>query len=239
LPARELENIFAPMAASISDALGREIQFRSSLSYRNFMERSDSQIYDIAFVQPFDYIRLADKHDYVPLASRGEELAAVLVVKEDGPIKTIADLKGKRLALPPDVAAVSRLTKALLIENGINPEKDMEVRHMRSHVSCMQQVLVGLADVCGTAAPPIRFFEAKMKTKFNRLAKSRTIPHSLYIANKRLPVELRNKIRAAILGWSKNEEGIMLLKRGRMKPFVAVEDKDYDVIRDLVKLLEK
>lgn len=239
LPARELENIFAPMAASLSQALSREVQFRSSLSYRNFMERSDSQLYDIAFVQPFDYVRLADKHNYIALAARGEKLSAILVVKQDSAIKTINDLKGKVLALPPDVAAVSRLSKAFLKEKGVNLNKDMEIRHTRSHVSCMQQVLVGLADACGTAAPPIRFFENKMKMKFRKLAHSRSIPHTLYIVNKRLPVAVREKIRETILSWSKSEEGLKLLKRGRMKPFVAVEDQDYDIIREILKTLEK
>ena len=239
LPARELEDIFAPMAASLSAALGREVQFRSSMSYRNFMERCDAQLYDIAFIQPFDYVRLADEYGYKPLASRGEELSAILVVKTDSTLKTLQDLKGKKLALPPDVAAVSRLIKAHLKKNGINPDTDLEVRHMRSHVSCLQQMLVGMADACGSAPPPVRFFESKRKTKFKKLASSQIIPHSLFIANKRLSDDERQKIRNTIMGWGNTEEGMKLLKRGRMRPFVITHDSDYDLIRKLLKTLEK
>lgn len=235
LPSRALEKIFAPMAASISEALGREVQFKSSLSYRNFMERSDSEQYDIAFVQPFDYVRLADEHNYVPLAARGEKLSAVIVVKKDSNIKSVSDLKGKVIALPPDVAAVSRLTIAYLTEHGVIPGQDVEIRHLRSHASCMQQVLVGLADACGTAPPAIRFFENKMKVKFSTLAQTKKIPHTLFVASKRLSPEEHDKIRDRILSWGETEEGRKILTSGKMKPFIAADNKDYDVIRDMIK----
>ena len=235
LPARELETIFAPMAASLSKALGKEVQFKSSLSHRNFMERSDSQLYDIAFVQPFDYVRLADNFNYVPLATRGEKLSAVIVVKHDSGIVSVGDLKGKILALPPDVAAVSRLTKAYLIKHGIHLDKDVEIRHLRSHASCMQQVLVGLAHACGTAAPPIRFFENKMKMKFKKLVTTQEIPHTLFVANARLPEAERQIILQTILSWSKSDEGIKMLKRGRMKPFMPIDNHEYDIVRQMLK----
>lgn len=233
LPPRQLELIFAPFAASIGEALGREVLFKSSTTYLNFMERADSQKYEIAFVQPFDYVRLADKHNYLPLATRGEKLAAIIVVGPNSKIKTITDLIGKKIALPPAVAAVSRLINELLHENNLIPGKNVFLKHYRSHASCLQQVIIGKADACGSAPPPVQFISEKMKVKFNEVARTREIPHTLFIVHSSIPAKERKIILDTILSWSKPGIGPNLLIRGRMKPFVPITDKEYDVVRKM------
>ena len=114
LPPSELEKVFSPMAADIGKHLHREIQFRSGSSYKKFTELLHRQIFDVVFVQPFDYIKIADMYGYLPLATRSEPLTAVIVVPEDSKINKVEDLRGKRIALPPEVAAVSHLAKGYL-----------------------------------------------------------------------------------------------------------------------------
>jgi len=235
LPPRELEKIFAPFAASIGSAIDKEVLFKSSNSYRNFMERSNAQSYDIAYVQPFDYVRLADKYNYLPLATRGERLATVFVVKENSPINSTEDLKGKVIATPPTVAAVTRLALNFFHKNNLVPGIDVKLTHHRSHVSCLQQVLIGVADVCSSAPPPVRFMQQKMKVKFKIIAKTVEIPHVLFIVHKRVPKAKRELIRSTILSWSTTDPGRKMLSRGKMRPFVPVNDKDYDLIRNMIQ----
>lgn len=235
LPPRELEDIFAPFAASIGEALGKEVQFHSAISYQNFMERADANQYDIAFVQPFDYVRLADQQHYVPLATVSEKLFAIFVVKEGSPITKLEDLKGKVIAMPPAVAAVSRLSLIYLHDHGIEPGAMVTVTHHRSHSSCLQQVLIGAADACATALPPIRFIQQRMKVKFTQIARTMEIPHTLFVANPTIPESERRVILDTILSWSNSESGKQMLERARMKSFVVVHDKQYDIIRRMLK----
>ena len=157
LPPRQLEKVFAPLAKDLGDAINRKIVLRTNTTYHKFAENLDAEKFDIAFVQPFDYIRIADNLGYRPLVTRKNSLKAVLVVKPESPVNSVADMKGKHVAFPPNVAAVSRLMKAHFVNNGLKPGKDVKFSHHRSHVSCMQQVLIGEADACGTALPAIRF----------------------------------------------------------------------------------
>jgi phosphonate transport system substrate-binding protein len=235
LPPRDLEEVYAPMAADLGKAIGSRIVLRSNTTFERFMENLDKQIFDIAFVQPFDYVRIADKYGYRPLAVRKEKLATIVVVKEDSKLKTLADIKGKTVALPPRVAAVSYLLKGHLKQEKIIPGKDVKLSHHRSHMSCMQQVLIGEAVACGTAAPAVRFFEHKTKVKMRVIGKTREIPHALFVIHPRVPRSEREQLSNRILGWAKTEDGMKMLKRGKLSPFIKITDKDYNIVRELSK----
>jgi len=235
LPPRDLEEVYAPMAADLGKAIDRRIVLRSNTTFGRFMENLDKETFDIAFVQPFDYVRIADKFGYRPLAVRKEKLATIIVVKDDSKLKTLADVRGKTIALPPKVAAVSYLLKGHLQKMHIIPGKDVKLTHHRSHVSCMQQVLIGKADACGTAAPALRFFEHKMKVKMRVIGKTREIPHALFVVHPRVPAPEQKLLAKRILGWSETEDGKKILKKGKLSPFIKIKDEDYNIVRELAK----
>ena len=235
LPARELEKVFSPMAADISEALNHKVLVKSSTSYKNFMKNLDRQKYDIVFVQPFDYVHIADKYGYLPLATRSELLAAILVVPENSKLNNVNDLRGKTIALPPSVAAVSHLVKGYLREQGLDFNKDVTLQYTKSHLSCMQQLLIGTADICGTAAPAKRFFEHKMNVNLKVIAQTATIPHTLFAIHPRMSDAQREIILARILSWSTTENGRRILARGRLKPFIKITDSAYDGVRNYFK----
>jgi len=233
LPPRELEKVYAPVAKEFSEILGKEVHLRSNSSYQNFMENLDEGKFDIAFVQPFDYIRLADKLGYKPLATRIEPLSTIFVVDKASTLKSAADFKGKTIALPPKVAAVSRLTVDYLKKHGLDPEKDVTLTYHRSHISCMQQVIIKAADACGTAAPALRFFEHKMKVELKVVAETDSIPHALFAVHPSLPQEEYNKLKSAILSWSQTDRGKALLKQGKLSAYKDIKDEDYNVVRQM------
>ena len=235
LPPRELEKVYAPISRELSDAVGRTVKFRSSSTYSNFMDKLGTEDFDIVFTQPFDYVTAADRHGYLPLATRGEPLATVVVVKSGSPLKTLEDLRGKKISLPPKVAAVSYLLRAHLVKNGIIPGEDVKLSYHRSHVSCLQQVIIGAADACGTAAPALRFFSHKMSVELDVISKTTEIPHTLFAVHPRVPEKDRELLQKKILSWSESEKGRKMLKAGRLKPFIKIEDKDYDIVREMSK----
>ena len=238
LSAREVEKIFAPMAAAFSKVLGKPVIFKTASSYLNFMERLGNQQYDIAFVQPFDYINAADRNGYRPLASRDELLTAIVVTKDVTQLD-INDLKGKVISLPPKVAAVSILVKRYLMEHGYEPGVDVKLQHFGTHVSCMQQVLIGKADGCGTAFASSRFFNKKMKANLQVAFETPGIPHTLFIAHPNVPQQEKDKLTELILSWSSTEAGKEILRRGRMKPFRRILDEEYDIVREIAKTVNR
>ena len=165
------------------------------------------------------------------MATRNKPLPAIIVVKPDSEFSSVADLRGKTIALPPSVAAMSYLIKDYLEKNGLDPQKDVTIEHHRSHASCMRSVLIGNAHACGTAPPALRFFQNKMKTELKTIARTKGIPSSIFAVHPRVTEDLRDKMMQQIATWPDTEEGKKLLKGVKVEAFIKVDDKEYDVVR--------
>jgi len=235
LAPRELEKMYSPIAAEFSITLKKDVLFRTSSTYKNFMKNLDKQIYDIVFVQPFDYVSIADKYGYRPLATRNKPLPAIIVIKPDSAIKSIKDLRGKTISLPPSVAAMSYLVKDHLEKNGIDPDKDITIEHHRSHASCMRSVLIGNAQACGTAPPALRFFQDKMKSELKIIAKTKGIPSTLFAIHPRITEKQRKALLKQITSWPDTEKGKKLLKSTKVQAFIPIKDKKYNGVRIMSK----
>ena len=232
LPMGQLEKIYAPIAEDFERALGRKVVFRSKSNFEQFSAELRQRTYDVALVQPFDYVVAHDRYGYLPLARRGETLAAQFMVLPDSPLKTIQDLRGRRVGVPPETAAISHLVKLALVRAGVHPDRDVEIRHFRTHDSCLQQLVIGSIDSCGSAPYPVRFFKSRWQVELRVLSETFVIPHSLFIVHKRVPARERRLLLDTILSWPKSEKGRALLAQGSLKPFAVATDGEYDIVRD-------
>lgn len=234
---------FMPMAAlikyynSVSQDLTRKIKKRviaqSRPTFKLFSDEIENETYDIIFIQPFDYPK-AYEHGYRPLARREENLDAILVAKMDSNINSIADLAGKRLANPPLESAISMVTQKELKKAGLGKEGAVEMIYTGNHFACMQMVLLGKAEACSTTSPVLKRWETsqlKMK-KLHVIHRAKGVPHTLYMAHKRVPEKDQQALKKAITTWDDRSEGKMILKAFSAGAFVEAKDSDYDVIRN-------
>jgi phosphonate transport system substrate-binding protein len=235
LPPTRLEKVFSPIAAEMEKTLGVPVEFRTSSTFEKFAANVADQQYDFAFVQPFLYIRAADKYHYLPLAALDETLKAIFVVGNNSPLHGLEELKGMRIALPPPSAAVDHLVKNHL--KGMGLYDSIKFSYQRSHFSCLQQVLIGEADACGTAEAALNFFESKMKLKMKIIGETAGIPHSLFIAHSRVPERDREAIRAFLLTLHKSKVDISQQVPSHFRSFKTAKDSDYDPVREIAKKL--
>ena len=149
VPVLTVDRIFGPVAAQFAEDLGRPVHLKTKSTFGRFAEELRKETYDIVLVHPFFYVEARDKHHYLPLARLDEPLTAMVMVREDDPIETLADLKGKKIGLPPALAAVSELVKASLLDAGLVPGIDVALEHYRSKPSCLQAVAIGRVAACG------------------------------------------------------------------------------------------
>lgn len=239
LPATRIHELHAPMAADFEAKLARPVRLSSKSAYAAFSKELRRQTYDLALIQPFDYVDAYDKHGYLPLARRGEELQAIIVVRDDSPLRTLNDLRSRTLASPPADAAVSQLARVALLELGIDP-KSVRQRHERNHFTCLQTLLVGIADACITAEQALRTLQAETRAlaKLRVIHTTEPIPHSLFVVHRRVSRQHREILLDTIVGWPRTEEGRRLLERGRFTPFVAARNADYEAVRRYLRKLD-
>jgi phosphonate transport system substrate-binding protein len=232
LPLARIYELYAPMAADFEARLGRPVRFSSKGSYAAFGEELRNETYDIALVQPFDYVDAHDRYGYLPVARRGEALEAVIVVRQESPLANIKDLKGRIVSNPPADAAVSQLTSMAFRDAGIDPESGVNRYYAKNHFACLQSVVIGAADACGTAEQALRTIEKQSPpARFRVLHRTASIPHTLFVAHKRVPQKDRELLLHTVLEWPNTEPGRKILEGGQFVPFVAARDADYEVVR--------
>ena len=237
LPQSKLQELFEPIAADFEKLFGKKVTLSSRSEYDTFTEALKRQEFDIALIHPFDYPEAHDRHGYLPVARRKEELKGLILVNADSPLKTLQELKGKTIANPPREAAVSYLTSIALMEAGIDPNKGVRRDYGKSHFSCMQKLLIGEADACGTAHQALLHFEKEkqMTSKFRVLHETAPVSHSVFVVHKRMSKKDRDALQARILNWPNTPEGKKIIDAGQFIPFVAATDKDYASVRKIMK----
>ncbi len=235
LTPRMIEKMYSPIGHEFSKILGQDIHFLTSSSYKKFMINLDKQIYDIVFVQPFDYVEIADKYGYRPLAVRNEKLPAILVVTPTSPIQKLSDLKGKTIGLPPKVAAISYLIKRYLRNNGLTLGKEIKVKYFRSHFSCLHNVLTGSVAACGTAPPAMRVFKSKMNRELRIFAKTKAISNALFAVHPRVSKSKITKLKSMLMQLNNHNAGKKILKATKTNAFIEIEDSQYNEVRSMAK----
>jgi phosphonate transport system substrate-binding protein len=232
LSSGQIEKLFAPFAAHLSQELGRRVYLRTKPSFAGFTAELAHQTYDLAFVQPFDYVAAHDKYGYVPVVRSIDSLSAILVVRPDSVLRSLQDLKGKKIGLPPRVAAVSFLTRKALLDAGMNINKDVSLQYFKAHDACLNQLLLRKVDVCGSAEHPIRYFQNKWHVTFRKLATTKTIPPALFMVHSRIPPQARQAIKRAILSWQDTKHGRTMLQSNGFQQFQSTDGAEYKIMQD-------
>jgi phosphonate transport system substrate-binding protein len=229
---RQTVDFFGPVAASMEAALGHPVRLMSVPAFPDFARALAERRYDIALVQPFDYLEATEQLGYIPLAQLSVPLVSQFYVRDDSPYRTLEDLRGTTVAMPPPQTANARMTLRTLHDRQLLPGRDLQLRYFNSHDSCIQQVWAGTASACGTAKPPILVFEQRMQAKLRPIFDTPPVPHIVFVAHPRMPAEHRAKLQALIIGWADTDEGRVLLKNLGFPGWVAPKPAEYEVMRD-------
>ena len=164
------------------------------------------------------------------------------VVKKDSKLKEFNDVKGKVLSLNTigstsgDLIPQVELMKAGLSIKNKNDFK--RVYYAGSHDACMMAALNKHVDVCGMSS---RNFDARIADgtisleQIRIIHRSSPVPPPPLAYSKSLPLEIRNKIKLATL--DAHNYGKIGGYGGEMSHYIEVTDSDYDLLRDVDKLL--
>ncbi|HQU16913.1 MAG: hypothetical protein B7Z66_00905 [Chromatiales bacterium 21-64-14] len=226
-----LEPLFAPMAAEFRRVLGREVRLVTRSSDARFRAALDREAFAVVFVQPFDYVWLADRLGYRPLARSARDLEALFVVRAEASASGLRDFRGQVIAFPPAASAVTRLALAALRQVGLQPQRDFQPRYDSTHWACMRSLMAGWARACVTAASPLDLYRDHARHPVRVIFRSPSIPGPLFAAHPRVSLQERARLRAEIVSWGRSEPGRRILTGGRFPGFVPAADSDYESVR--------
>jgi phosphonate transport system substrate-binding protein len=237
LSTRDTAFTYGPVNADFNQALDHEVRLRTSSSFEKFSEKLAEEYYDIALIQPFDYMPAVEQSNYEPIARVAEDLVAVFAVSGDSKFNSIEDLRGTHIALAPEPAATSQLGIKALRKAGLIPGRDIFLHFLPSHISCVHQVVIKEVSACVTGPPIVRMFNARMNTQVRILAQTHAIPHILFVVHDRVPLEDRLKLQQIITSWQTTEHGKKLLRKLGFPKFIAAKRSDYEIMRSYTREL--
>jgi phosphonate transport system substrate-binding protein len=248
-PSAETEKIATtvkPLENILSKKLGVKVKSYLATDYTALVEALGSNKVDIAFLPPFGYVLANEKYksEIILKAIRnGHAFYRSQFVVRKGTAKSINDLKGKIWAYP-DAASTSGyiFPKAYMIKNGINPDKFFKDRiQTGSHDNAILAVYNKEADLATTfeGAENRLIKEYKdIKDKLEVIAYTDSIPNDGIVIRANLDNQLKEKIKKVFLELNNDEEALKILKEVYSWDGIAVaNDKDYDVVREVMKLL--
>ena len=243
------ESDYTSLISIVENLTGFEINTIKVTDYNAAVEAMRAGRADIAWYGGKTYIiaaEIADAEAFAAGVRPGEKNAsyfAYFVVKADSQIKSFSDVKGKTLALNSigstsgDLIPQVELSKINL--STTNKEHFKNVFYAGSHDACLLSVLNNKADVCGMSSRNFdaRIVDGTFKLEQVRIVhRSDPVPPPPLAYSKKIPLEDRKKIKKAVL--EAHKHGTIGGYGGKMSHYIEVKDSDYDLLRDVVKLLK-
>lgn len=197
---------FEPLFKAVSRSTGLHFNLRVGQSYSAVIEAISSNLVDIAWFGPVAYVQARERGAAqllaVSVSNDNSVYYAGIFVAKDSPIKTLMDLKGRRVAFG-DINSASSFTYqvAMMLEAGIKPAQELGEIHLTgSHANSIMALAEGLVDAACLS------FESYQKAanqgainpqQFRVLAKSEPIPNPPIAMNTRLNENLKQQLREA------------------------------------------
>jgi phosphonate transport system substrate-binding protein len=164
---------------------------------------------------------------------------AYFVVRSDSSYEKLSDLKGKTLALNSIGSTSGDLIPQVeLLKNELSLKDFKNVFYAGSHDACLMTVINKHADACGMSS---RNYDARLidglftEDQVRIIHRSSPVPPPPLAYSKKLPQLVRTNIKEAVL--NAHKYGTIGGYGGEMERYISVEDKDYDLLRDVDKLI--
>ncbi len=228
---RMLFSIWQPIVDQLEKRTGLHLHLVTSLSVSDYESDVQKGQYDFIYLNPYMMPVVTETPGYIPLVRDARPIHGILVVRKDSPLQKVSDLQGKTLAVPSMTAlGASLLLRAELDRQfGVQPK----VIIAKTHSSVFLHVINGFADAGGSVQKTLGEQDARIQGALRVLHRTVAVPSHPLAAHRRVPVEVREKLRQAFIDLASSEEGRALLEKVPMQSPVAAQIGDYDVLKSL------
>ncbi|MFO7637466.1 MAG: phosphate/phosphite/phosphonate ABC transporter substrate-binding protein [Clostridia bacterium] len=161
-----------------------------------------------------------------------------LVAHKDSGIQSIADLKGKKIAIASFTSTSGFVWPAnLLADNGLNPETDVEWINVGGHDNAILAVYNKEVDAAFTFKDARNLFEAEsfyadLQNNVKFIMNTSMIPNDTISVIPNLDNKLKEKIKQAFISIAQTEEGLTIVRNVyNHEGYAEAKDSDYNEVR--------
>lgn len=212
----------------LADVIGRSIKKKVNVVFaREFSQLEDgmkNQRFDFVIARPSDYPARGIKlYGYQYLASAKPDGQCLIIARKDDGIRSVADLKGRRIVMPEPAAYMTKFCRAELRDKGVDLAKE-NVQYVREQGAVAFYIDNKFADVGGVASYS---GVAKKWEKEGKLVvhKSGPQPYFPLIASGRITEAQRAEIKKTLVAMSDSPADQAVLKTVGIQAFDITTEK--------------
>jgi phosphonate transport system substrate-binding protein len=178
---------FAPLKAYLESSLHRPVILETAPNFESYIDRAGHYQYDLYLAAPHIAALAETDFHYRRVSRLMRELHCAIVVRNDGSVKSLKDLRGRIVTTPSDTAIVTMLGEKLLSDNKLVAGKNITVEHTPSHNNAIIAVANGRADAAMTSAAVFETMPKDVRDRLDILITTEKVPHMMFMASPKLP----------------------------------------------------
>ena len=250
-----LEAKAKPLEKLLSKELDIPVKVSVSTNYNTIVEAMKSKKVDVGFLPPTAYtlahdqkaadvLLQAQRYGVNKDGSNNDKLVksykSQFVVKKDSGIKSLKDMKGKKIALQ-DVTSTAGYTYpvAELLKEGLNPINDMKITNVKGHDQAIIALLNGDVDVAVTFQDARNIVKKDQPNVFKDteiVELTEDIPNDTISVRSDMDDKFRDKLKKAFKDIAKTKEGHKIVSEVYShEGYVDSKDSEFDIVREYGK----
>jgi phosphonate transport system substrate-binding protein len=243
---QELQRNFGPFSDRLSEMMGVEIEFYAVPNLSAAAAAMEADRVDVVLGGPSEYVLTRTRVDVVPVVGIDRPNYRTVIATRPGTgIESVQDLRGKEVATFAAGGTTTELgTCKILQDAGMDCRKDVELTILGDYDPLARAFLQG--DIPAAGLPYDSRYKAQLlednglsEEDAPIVAEGRDMPPDVLMASPKLSEEFVREMRDKIL---RNEDQLLQAiigaggeyadTYGDRAEFVAVEDSDYDYVRE-------
>jgi phosphonate transport system substrate-binding protein len=238
-PVRLFE-IYGPLIEYLNRNIpGTTFRLEGSRNYEEFENKLYGRQFDFALPNPYQTLNSLG-HGYHVFAKMGDDykFTGIILVRRDSGIKTVLDLKGKKVSYPARTAlAATMMPQYFLQSHGLDVNRDIENLYVGSQESSIMNVYLGQTAAGATWPLPWALFQKEHADQAAALElKWETEPllNNGVVARDDVSDALVKRVAQSLDTLHTSAEGREILARMPLSRFELADDKRYSVIEDFL-----
>jgi len=238
LNAHKLYRIYLPVKHHLEQVLNRPVILVTAPDYRSFLERTAAGDYDLVVTAPHFALLAEQESGFRRIAKALPRLQGALIVRRDQDIEWIADLKGRAVAMPDELAIITFLGEELLQQHDLNTEEDIQIQNVAGINRPLLLVSRGQVDAAVTVAGVVNSMPVYVQDSLKVLDLTRDVPHIMFMASPDLDESSYQLIHDALLEFPVSGPGGRFIRDSQLGGLEPILDEDMQALEDFVVLLQ-
>lgn len=224
-----------PLRQHLEATLGCKVEIFTSADYFTFINELLNNQYDLAIAGPH-FGSMASEQNWVPLVRYQADLQPILVIANQSPIRTVSDLRHKRIGLSSRLSMSSIGGVKWLNDHGLKLGADYLVSERATHGAAIAAVAVGELDAALTTHTPLKQMPEDIRAKVHTLPLDIHTPHLMTLANKQLGTSMISKLRQALLSFPGTDAGRQFFQSTGYDGYRTITAQDMNELKPFVAL---